>query len=175
MANTEWAPIDDDLDRDSVALAGQLRLSITRLARILRQQDAGSLGPTMSSALATITHDGPLTLGELASREHVAPPSITKVVDQLEAKGLVRRAHDSHDRRVTRVETTAAGRRHIAQTRSRRTAWLAVRLDDLSAEDLERLWAASEVLERLSRRASEDATGPSGSSSTSSASSGSSA
>jgi DNA-binding MarR family transcriptional regulator len=159
MADTDWAPVDDDLEHDSVALAGQLRLSITRLARILRQQDAGSLGPTMSSALATITHEGPLTLGELAGREHVAPPSITKVVDQLEGKGLVRRVQDSHDRRVTRVETSVAGRRHIAQARSRRTAWLAVRLDDLSPEDLERLWAASEVLERLSRIVSDEASG----------------
>jgi DNA-binding MarR family transcriptional regulator len=157
MADTEWAPVDDDLDHDSVALAGRLRLSITRLARILRQQDAGSLGPTMSSALATITHDGPLTLGDLAGREHVAPPSITKVVGQLEAKGLVRRVQDGRDRRVTRVETTAAGRRHIAQTRSRRTAWLAVRLDDLPADDVERLWAAADVLERLSRIASDQA------------------
>jgi DNA-binding MarR family transcriptional regulator len=148
-----------DLEHDSVALAGQLRLSITRLARILRQQDAGSLGPTMSSALATITHEGPLTLGELASREHVAPPSITKVVDQLEAKGLVHRIQDSSDRRVTRVETTVAGRRHMAETRSRRAAWLAVRLDDLSPEDLERLWSASEVLARLSRIVSDSASG----------------
>jgi DNA-binding MarR family transcriptional regulator len=159
MANLEWSPAEEDLERDSVALAGQLRLSITRLARILRQQDAGSLGPTMSSALATITHEGPLTLGELAGREHVAPPSITKVVDQLEAKGLVRRTQDRNDRRVTRVETSAAGRRHIAQARSRRTAWLAVRLDDLALEDLERLWGASEVLERLSRIVSDEASG----------------
>jgi DNA-binding MarR family transcriptional regulator len=157
MTDTEWAPVDEDVDHDSVALAGRLRLSITRLARILRQQDAGSLGPTMSSALATITHDGPLTLGELAGREHVAPPSITKVVGQLEAKGLVRRVQDLRDRRVTRVETTTAGRRHIAQTRSRRTAWLAVRLDDLPADDVERLWAAADVLERLSRIASDQA------------------
>jgi DNA-binding MarR family transcriptional regulator len=157
MANTDWAPVDDDLEHDSVALAGQLRLSITRLARILRQQDAGSLGPTMSSALATITHEGPLTLGELACREHVAPPSVTKVVDQLEARGLVRRIQDNHDRRVTRVETTTAGRLYIAQARTRRAAWLAVRLDDLSSQDLDCLWAASEVLERLSRMVSDEA------------------
>ncbi len=159
MANTDWLSVDEDVERDSVALAGQLRLSITRLARILRQQDAGSLGPTMSSALATITHEGPLTLGELAAREHVAPPSITKVVDQLEAKDLVRRTQDRNDRRVTRVETSAAGRRHIAEARSRRAAWLALRLDDLPAEDLERLWAASGVLERLSRIVSDEASG----------------
>jgi DNA-binding MarR family transcriptional regulator len=147
----------ESAEHDSVELAGQLRLSITRLARILRQQDAGSLGPTMSSALATITHEGPLTLGELAAREHVAPPSITKVVDKLEEQGLVRRCRDDSDRRVTRVETSPAGRRHIEEARSRRTAWLAKRLDDLSADDLERLGAASEVLERLSRIVTETA------------------
>ena len=45
--------------------------------------------PTLSAALATIVRDGPLTLGELAAREHVAPPSITKAVEKPWAAGLV--------------------------------------------------------------------------------------
>ena len=147
-----------DLAPETVELAGQLRLSITRLARLLRQQDAESLGPTKSSALATITHEGPLTLGELAAREHVSPPSITKVVEKLEAMGLVRRWRDDDDRRVIRVETTRAGKRHILQARSRRTAWLAVRLAELSDDDLQQLRAAGEVLERLSRMVSAETT-----------------
>lgn len=142
---------------DHVAVANQLRHAVTRLARILRQQDPGSLGPTMSSALATISHDGPLTLGALAAREHVAPPSITKVVDKLEAAGLVDRHQDTSDRRVFRVEVTPAGRRHLAALRSRRTAWLASRLEELDPEDLARLAAAGDVLERLSRIATEEA------------------
>lgn len=139
---------------DPVEVADALRLSVARLARILRQQDAGSLGPTLSSALATINAEGPLTLGALAGREHVAPPSITKVVEKLEARGLVRRSRDGEDRRVVRVEVTPAGRRHIAVARSRRTAWLATRLQELPAEDLARLADAGDVLQQLSRMVS---------------------
>ncbi len=134
---------------DPVDVAGQLRLSITRLARILRQQDPGSLGPTLSSALATVHHAGPITLGDLAAREHVTPPTITRVVEKLEGQGLVTRNVDPQDRRVVHLELTDAGTQYLEATRSRRTAWLASRLEELPAEDLASLAAAAVVLDRL--------------------------
>ena len=137
------------LAADAVDVAGRLRMAAFRLTRLLRQQDTEGLAPTLSAALATIVRDGPLTLGELAAREHVAPPSITKAVEKLVAAGLATRAPDETDRRVVRVRATAAGRRRVAQNRSRRTAWLAARLTDLSPADLAKLDAATDVLERL--------------------------
>jgi DNA-binding MarR family transcriptional regulator len=137
------------LAADAVEVAGRLRMTAFRLTRLLRQQDTEGLAPTLSAALATIVRDGPLTLGELAAREHVAPPSITKAVEKLVAAGLATRAPDETDRRVVRVNATAAGRRRVAQNRSRRTAWLAGRLTDLSPADLAKLDAATDVLERL--------------------------
>ena len=137
------------LTADAVDVAGRLRMTAFRLTRLLRQQDTEGLAPTLSAALATIVRDGPLTLGELAAREHVAPPSITKAVEKLVAAGLATRAPDETDRRVVRVRATAAGRRRVAQNRSRRTAWLAGRLTDLSPADLAKLDAATDVLERL--------------------------
>ena len=134
---------------DPFELAGRLRLSVTRLARILRHQDSGTLAPTLSAALATVDREGPLTLGELALREHVAPPSITKAVDKLAGMGFVERRADATDRRVAQVLITPAGHRHVMQNRSRRTAWLATRLQELSADEIQRLAAAAEVLERL--------------------------
>src|SRR3954466_10589348 len=106
-------------------VAGSLRFSVIRLARLLRQQDRSGLSPTLTAALATISREGPLTLGELAGREQVAPPSITKVVAKLEDRGLVERRLDERDRRVTRVEVSAAGRAQLEAARTRRTAWLA--------------------------------------------------
>jgi DNA-binding MarR family transcriptional regulator len=132
-----------------VETAARLRLLITRLARAMRQQDAGDLTPTLRAALATIDREGPLTLGDLAKREHVAPPSITRAVDRLEAMGLVTRRQDADDRRIARAHVTAAGHRYVAQNRSRRNAWLATRLADLSDGDLRRLAEAADVLERL--------------------------
>lgn len=130
-------------------IAGPLRFSVIRLARLLRQQDRSGLSPTLTATLATIAREGPVTLGELAAHEQVAPPSITKVVAKLEADGLVTRRSDPADRRVSRVAITRAGQRRLEANRSRRTAWLESRLRELPPDDLARLEAAVEVLERL--------------------------
>ncbi len=143
---------------DAAEVAGQLRLAVTRLGRLLRHQDPATLSVTLSSALATVHRCGPMTLGELAIKEHVTPPTITRVVDKLHRLGLVVRAADGHDGRVVRVEVTPAGAGRVAESRSRRTAWLVERLYDLSAADLECLAAAAEILTSLTEAAGADAT-----------------
>ena len=70
-------------------MAAHLRVSATRLARLLRRQGDTGLSPSQLSALTSIERHGPMTLGALADHERVAPPSITKVVDKLEERGLV--------------------------------------------------------------------------------------
>jgi DNA-binding MarR family transcriptional regulator len=130
-------------------LAVRLRLAATRLARQLRQQSSAGLSPSQQSALASIDRHGPLTLGELAEHERVAPPTITKVVNKLEADGLVARQADPDDRRFCRVATTPAGDDFLTETRERRDAWLAVRLDALDSDERARLADALEVIESL--------------------------
>jgi len=130
-------------------MAARLRLSATRLARQLRQQSDAGLSPSQLSALSTIEHHGPMTLGALADHERVAPPSVTKVVAKLEAAGLVQRRLDRADRRVARVTTTGAGDALLAKVRRRKDVWLAARLKELRAEDRARLAAALDVLDSL--------------------------
>jgi DNA-binding MarR family transcriptional regulator len=130
-------------------MAARLRLSATRLARQLRQQSSAGLTPSQLSALASIDRHGPLPLGELAEHERVAPPTITKVINKLEADGLVVRQLDDDDRRFCRVATTPAGDAFLAETRQRRDAWLTVRLDALDDDGRARLAAALDVLETL--------------------------
>ncbi|WP_288024090.1 MarR family transcriptional regulator [Arthrobacter sp.] len=55
-----------------------------------------------------------MRLKDLAEKLRIAPRSATEVVDQLEAKGLVRRDPDPTDRRATLVVSTAAGRQLFA-------------------------------------------------------------
>jgi DNA-binding MarR family transcriptional regulator len=136
-------------DLDIAEVAARLRLSSTRLARRLRQQAGTGHTPSQLSALATIDHHGPLTLGALADHERVAPPSITKAVAKLEADGLVERATDPGDRRVQRVSTTKAGRNLIAETRRRKTTWLTARIRELPPDEQARLAAALDVLDHL--------------------------
>jgi DNA-binding MarR family transcriptional regulator len=136
---------------DPVTLAGRLRPIVFRLGRILRQQDDSGHAPATLTALAVIEREGPLTLGALAAQEQVSPPTITKVVDALEAQKFVERIRDENDRRVCRVRITARGKRQLESSRTRRTAWLATQLDDVSSDDLARLADALPVLERLTR------------------------
>jgi DNA-binding MarR family transcriptional regulator len=149
MSSASPAPAGTDAPQAPAEIAGALRFSVIRLARLLRQQDRSGLSPTLTAALATISREGPLTLGELAGREQVAPPSITKVVAKLEAEGLVTRRADTADRRVSRVAVTPAGQRRLEANRSRRTAWLESRLRELPPDELAQLEAAVGVLERL--------------------------
>lgn len=131
------------------ALPGRLRMVVTRLARRLRQQAEPAASPTQLAALATIERDGPLTLGALASIERVRPPTITAAVGRLEEQGLARRRIDPRDRRVAHVEITAPGRRLLAESRSRKTAYLERRLAALTAGERKTLEQAAGILERV--------------------------
>ncbi len=130
-------------------LASQLRLAVTRLARRLRTQLPGDLSPSQLATLSTVDRLGPLTLGELSAAERVKPPTMTKIVACLEDQGLVSRTVDPSDRRVARVEATAAGRQFLDHSRRRKDEYLAARLRELDDADRAALERAAEVLERL--------------------------
>lgn len=137
---------------DVGAMAAHLRVSVTRLARLMRRQGDTGLTPSQLSALTSIERHAPMTLGELAEHERVAPPSITKVVATLADRDLVARVPDPDDRRVTRVTTTRAGRHLLADVRARKDLWLASRLSRLDDDQRARLDAALDVLDVLTRR-----------------------
>lgn len=130
-------------------LAPRLGLAVVRLARHLRQQNEGELTQTLHSALATIDRVGPMSLGELATAEHVAAPTVTKLVARLAELGYVERTTDPNDRRVVLVAVTAAGRRLLDTNRRRRATWLARRLGELTDEERLALEKALGPLDRL--------------------------
>jgi DNA-binding MarR family transcriptional regulator len=134
---------------DTVAVAARLRLSTVRLARRLRQESDAALTPSQLSALASIERHGPITLGALAERERVSPPSVTKVVTKLDAAGLVARRLDDADRRVAWVSITPSGSALLAKIRQRKTAWLAARLSRLDAHEVQCVAEALDALESL--------------------------
>jgi DNA-binding MarR family transcriptional regulator len=137
-------------------LVARLSLSVTRLARVLRQQETSRTTPAAAAALATIVRQGPISLGDLAAAEQVSPSTITKIVGKLEANGLIERVIDPADRRVHRVQLSARGRRSIDVYRSKRNAWLSEQLTVLDDEAFERVIAAVDVLERLTAFEGED-------------------
>ena len=132
--------------------AAQLRTAIVRTARRLRQEAAAEttgLTPTSVAALATIERHGPMTPSEIADVERVKRPTITRTLACLEREGLIDRTPDPLDRRSALVEINGAGRERLRRLRSRKNAYLARRMRDLSAEEVETLERAAEILERM--------------------------
>jgi DNA-binding MarR family transcriptional regulator len=132
-----------------VDLSARLRLAIARTARRLRQEAGTDLSPSLSSALATIERRGPLTPSELAEAERVQRPTATRIVARLEEAGLVERASDPSDGRVSLVSASADGRALLRRMRTRKDAYLSRRLRDLDAKEVAALESATEVLERM--------------------------
>jgi DNA-binding MarR family transcriptional regulator len=130
-------------------LAGQLRLIIVRTARRLRQEAGGELSPSLTAALSTIERHGPLTPGEVAVRERIQRPTVTRVLARLEEQGLIERMPDVRDRRSSLVTASPAGRALLAELRTRKTAFLAARIETLSAEERATLERAADILERM--------------------------
>jgi DNA-binding MarR family transcriptional regulator len=118
--------------------------------RRVRREDAGAGIPAPQlSALSVIVFRAGLTLGELAHAEQVRPPTITRIVAELEQAGLAIREPRASDRRVILVRATPKGERLLEEGRRRRIAALAdeiVRLPTKEIADLER---AIDILERL--------------------------
>ncbi|MGN6816609.1 MAG: MarR family transcriptional regulator, partial [Solirubrobacterales bacterium] len=119
--------------------AAQLRTAIVRTARRLRQEAAAEtsgLTPTSTAALATIERHGPMTPSEIAGIERVKRPTVTRTLGCLEREGLIDRTPDPADGRSALVEVNGAGRERLRRLRSRKNAYLARRMRDLSAEEV---------------------------------------
>ncbi len=132
--------------------AAHLRTAIVRTARRLRQEAAAEtsgLTPTSVAALATIERHGPLTPSEIAAIERVKRPTITRTLACLEREELIDRAPDPADGRSSLVSINAAGRERLRRVRSRKNAYLAKRMRDLSPEEVDTLERATEILERM--------------------------
>jgi DNA-binding MarR family transcriptional regulator len=140
--------MSDELDLEAVAV---LRGAVLRLGRRLRYQTLGDgdLSATELAVLGRIGRCGPMTPSALARAEHVRPPSMTKVIESLEDRGLARRDPHPSDRRQCLISRTEAGEAFVMETRRRRTAWLAQQMGELSADDRAALLAAGPVLDRL--------------------------
>ena len=135
---------------EQAALADRLHSAAIRLLRRLRAEDAASgVSAPRLSALSVLVFGGAHTMGELAAAEQVRPPTISRLVRELERDGLVERAGDPHDARVQRVRATAAGRALLAAGRARRVERLAASVAELTAEERAALAAALPLLERL--------------------------
>lgn len=136
-------------DDAQAVLAARLRLAVGRLHRRIRIDSHESIPPLQLSALVTIEEHSPLRLSELARREAVTAPTMSRVLASLDEQGLVVRAPDPQDARGVLITLSAEGAARLDEVRSHRTALVARRLARLDDEQLSALRAAMPALEAL--------------------------
>jgi DNA-binding MarR family transcriptional regulator len=127
-------------------LAGRLALAIGRINRRIRPE-SGGLSHGLLSALASVVRSGPIRPGDLAELEVVSAPTLTRLIADLEGRGLIKREVDTADRRSFFLEATATGLDLVLQARSERASRTADLLASLPAGQLNALRAALDALE----------------------------
>lgn len=130
-------------------LTVRLHRVLGRLARLLRREAPSALGPGALGALSTLFNEGPMRPTDLAAREGVRPPTLTRMLAVLEEGGYVERTGDPADRRASLVAATPLGRKAVLDTRSARAGHLARHLAALSPDERRALADALPVLESL--------------------------
>ena len=134
-------------------LASQLRPALLRLTRVVRNQRVDmSVTLTQLSAMGTLRKHGPMSAGELAACERVQPPSMTKVLANLEERGLVRRDVHPTDRRQVVLAITPAGEQLLDSERRSRDQWLSRRLGTLTPEERALVQRVVPILDKLAEQ-----------------------
>jgi DNA-binding MarR family transcriptional regulator len=83
----------------------EFRRSVTRMARLLgTSMPKGELTPMKLSALGILRRGGPMSASALASQLGILRQSLTRILADLEAEGLLTRSRDGDD-----------GREHVLQ------------------------------------------------------------
>ena len=132
---------------EPLAVANRLRPALLKLARELRREShaLGVTGGQVSLLFQIHRHRG-IGVRDLSQLERISAAAMSGHVDRLERAGLVERTPNPDDRRRHGLSVTPAGERVLRSVKSRRTAWLASRLERLSPEELEAVDAGVEPL-----------------------------
>jgi len=123
---------------------------LLQIARALRREaHASGITGGQATILGFVDSNPELGMGDLAACLGVSAPALTRYVDRLVRGGLVTRVRATDDARKITLELTPKGLRTLRSVRSRRTAWLATRLDEIAPEDRDRIEAAIDSLQQL--------------------------
>src|ERR1700709_260982 len=135
---------ETELNRDEVA--ERLTLVISRLSRRIRPV-GDELSHGLLSALSSVKNSGPMRPSDLARLEHVAAPTMTRIVADLENRGLVERQPDPVGGGSFLLRGTDPGLGAVADARSARTARVMAMLAEQADDELQLIAAALPALE----------------------------
>ncbi|MFP3368664.1 metalloregulator ArsR/SmtB family transcription factor [Pseudomonas sp. SIMBA_068] len=111
----DWAALNDEVDAQTVSLAGRFYVAGHRMERLLARTAAAyqlNVGEAMIlGTLKRLGNDRTCTPTELGRHSLISVTGIAKRLNRLEQAGLIERTSDEEDRRSVQVRLTAAGAR----------------------------------------------------------------
>jgi DNA-binding MarR family transcriptional regulator len=130
-------------------VANRLHSAAIHLLRRARRTDPlTGVSPAQLSALSVLM-SGPKTLGDLATAEQVRPPTMSRLVSEMQRAGVARKVTDRQDARVIRVHATAKGLRALSRGRAMRIEAIEGLLSGLDADHLSNMERAVGAIEKL--------------------------
>jgi DNA-binding MarR family transcriptional regulator len=141
---------------DALVLADGLlsaTASIRRSGRLVgRPAELSELTGAQLDLVRLVWRQPGASVAEAAAELGVAANTVSTLVRQLSAAGLLLRRVDGSDRRVARLELTVETVARVARFRDRRVALVAAAVAELPPADRSLLEAAAPVLARLAAR-----------------------
>lgn len=144
----------EDPSQESARVAAELKVTVGRIARRLRQAHAvGDMTLSEMSVLSRLEREGPAGPGVLADSERVRPQAMGATLAALEQRGLVERTPDAADGRRVVMTLTDTGRAVIQDRRSASIQRMAHALDEeFTTVERDRLRGVLPLLDRLAQR-----------------------
>jgi len=139
---------------------------IARLARIWRRESDQALsdhGLSYATAipLLVLSRQGEnVRQGVLADELGIEGPSLVRLIDLLQAEGLVERREDPTDRRAKTLHLTKAGEAKVEETNRVLRRVRASLLKDIGADELAITFETLQRIERRAGRLQDGKTGP---------------
>jgi DNA-binding MarR family transcriptional regulator len=130
-------------------LAERVHSAAIHVLRRLRRTDPLTGVSAAQLSVLSVLMGGPRTIGELAAAEQVQPPTMSRLIREMQVAGLVCRSRDDTDRRVVWIQWTADGERVLSRGRELRIATLRAQVEALSEPEQRLLQAGLEIIERL--------------------------
>jgi DNA-binding MarR family transcriptional regulator len=141
-----------DMDEKRVERIARSMGSFIRVFQIMRNrsESAGIRPPPLDPryVLLHLLSGGALPMSELSRRLGCSKPNVTALAGRLIGEGLAVRRQDKKDRRITRIEITARGRKVMEGRRKAARAAIRANLSPLSDRELDGL---CESLEKVNR------------------------
>jgi DNA-binding MarR family transcriptional regulator len=131
------------------ALADRLHSAAVHVLRRVRRTDPLTGISAAQLSVLSVLMGGPRTIGELAAAEQVTPPTMSKLIVEMQEAGLVSRDRDATDGRVVWIASTPSGQQVLARGRELRIATLARYIEGLPISDYNRLVRGVMAIEKL--------------------------